>query len=110
MPDLLVPLGDSVQLKPLGVPSVGRIGGDSPASWKHLLPSESTLERQAQAGRRPGREGLGWGHPVYNRTEWGLRAAHVCFRLFFFFLHFIEQEMFIQPTNKHLGVVVGLGQ
>ena len=27
-----------------------------------------------------------------------------------FFLHFIEQEMFIQPTNKHLGVVVGLGQ
>lgn len=27
-----------------------------------------------------------------------------------FFLHFIEQEVFIRPTNKHLGVVVGLGQ
>ena len=63
---LLVPLGDSVQLKPLGVPSIGRRGGDSPASWKHLLHSESTLERQAQGGRRPGR---GWDGNILSTTE-----------------------------------------
>lgn len=28
----------------------------------------------------------------------------------FFFFPFIEQEVFIRPTNKHLGVVVGLGR
>lgn len=27
-----------------------------------------------------------------------------------FFFPFIEQEVFIRPTNKHLGVVVGLGR
>lgn len=35
-------------------------------------------------------------------------AAHVALAFFLFFL--IEQEVFIGPTNKHLGVVVGLGQ
>lgn len=79
-----------------------------PASWKCLLHFESTLERQAQGGAQGWGMGRGCNGNILSALEeagdW--RGCPRGFGLFFF----IGQEVFIGPTNKHLGVVVGLGQ
>lgn len=48
------------------------------------------------------------GTSCLHQSRQGTRGLPTCASGFFFF--FIEQEVFIRPTNKHLGVVVGLGQ
>lgn len=96
---------DSAQLEPLGIPSPLSFpsGRDNRPSFLEMSPPLSIHFRKAGPGREIG-EGLQRQHPVCIRD--GLRGYPRGLGLFFP----IQQEVFIRRTNKHLGVVAGLGQ
>ena len=51
------------------------------------------------------------GTSCLHQSRGGEREGCPCvLQAFFFFFPYIEQEVFIRLTNKHLGVVVGLGR
>lgn len=57
-----------------------------------------------------GQGGAGMGTSCLQQSRVGTEGCPRVLQALFFFSPFIEQEVFIRPTNKPLGVVVGLGR